>query len=512
MPIDDIVLSNNKQRSGDFARARDEFEKSLAPSIEMNFKDQDVAEKQISEVEAQLEAIKSSANAIIANPNTSASRERKVVFDNQINTLSKILGNINALAISEVNAREHETNVLSQRMMLAQLIVICLVLMLGIFMSEYLKESIIKPIRSSLSMIKELSIGLHSSAKILNENTGRAYSAANQVSDVMTQMAVAFSDQNEKTIELSSLANQIDIDIDKAADGSKNQTQHVMNTISELQDLLSTIDSVAGSACAVSGVVSNAVDTASQGKEAVIETVSGIERISATVQEYTERVHVLGDKSKQIGEIVVVIKEIAEKTNLLAINAAIEAAGAGEHGKGFAVVAEEVKKLAESSTRSTEEITKLIQGIQSEIALAVEIMNKGTLDVETGVSLANGAGNSIELLMDSIDDIVSRIEEVSTASNKMKDIEGHVNYMVDSISKIAEENFDVTDKVKSSVGLATRDIGNVAAATNQSTASIKEISANMQQQAESIQMIADASDELLEMSTKLDRLTASLNL
>jgi methyl-accepting chemotaxis protein len=512
MPIDNILLTNDKRHMAEFGKIVGDFEKNIAASINMNFKDTQVADGYISEVKAQLEAVKSSANAISRNPNSTAAKERKIIFDNQINMLSKTIGNINTLAINEVSVSEHEANDLSQRMMLTQLIVICLALIVGIFMSEYLKESIIMPIRRSLKTIKELSVNLLSSAQVLNENSEHAYSAASQVSDVMIQMADAFSEQNEKTIALSDLAGRIDNDMDIAANGSKNQTRHVNNAISELKDLSTAIDTVATSADVVSSVVVEAVDTAKKGKTAVVETVSGIERISATVLESADKIQALGDKSKQIGEIVEVINGIAEQTNLLALNAAIEAARAGEHGKGFAVVADEVRKLAEGSARSTGEIARLIQGIQSEITIAIEMMNKGTLEVRTGMDLAGGAGGSIEQLMDSIDNIVLQIEEVSSASRKMKDIEVHVSSTVDEIFKIAEENFEVTDKVKQSVDLATSDIGNMAAVTNQSTASVQDMSVNMRRQAESIQMIADASDELLGMSAKLDELTASLNL
>lgn len=183
----------------------------------------------------------------------------------------------------------------------------------------------------------------------------------------------------------------------------------------------------------------SAKDAAVRGGKVVEESILGMRRIATVVKASTETTRVLGASSNQIGQIVSVIDDIADQTNLLALNAAIEAARAGEQGRGFAVVADEVRKLAERTTKATKEIADMIKHIQNETKDAICSMEQGTKEVDQGIQLVDAAGDSLReivLLSQKVTDMVSQIAEANMRqANSSKDIAQSVG----EISGVAHE-------------------------------------------------------------------------
>jgi len=163
----------------------------------------------------------------------------------------------------------------------------------------------------------------------------------------------------------------------------------------------------------------------------------------------------LGDSSKQIGEIISVIDDIADQTNLLALNAAIEAARAGEQGRGFAVVADEVRKLAERTTEATKQIASMIKGIQGETEQAVVAMNQGTHEVQSGIEYADRAGESLNSILSSTQELLDMINQIAAASEEQSATSEQISKNVMSISKVtAESTQRVEDVARTSDELA----------------------------------------------------------
>ncbi|MHB8984235.1 MAG: methyl-accepting chemotaxis protein, partial [Carboxydocellales bacterium] len=223
-----------------------------------------------------------------------------------------------------------------------------------------------------------------------------------------------------------------------------------------VEDEVRVIDSMVNEINTVSGLSSEAQRVSGEGKENLGKIYDAMEHIRAVINSSGQVVQELGKKGDEIGQIIQVIDGIAGQTNLLALNAAIEAARAGEHGKGFAVVADEVRKLAERSSTATKEIGSLIQSIQNETNNAVQAMKDGTIKVEQGVQVVKVAGESFSTITASVEDINTRMNQLSTGSLQMKDV-------FNTIKDNAQNNSAVASKAINSISGMTASVKEVSA-------------------------------------------------
>ncbi|MBY0263707.1 MAG: HAMP domain-containing protein, partial [Phycisphaerales bacterium] len=184
------------------------------------------------------------------------------------------------------------------------------------------------------------------------------------------------------------------------------------------EQMSASIGEVARQAAQASQSAEQSGTIARSGGEVVVRTVEGMSEIDSAVSASAHSVEELGRRSGEIGRVVSVIKEIADQTNLLALNAAIEAARAGEHGRGFAVVADEVRKLAERTTKATDEVASSIQSIQQETTQAVDRMGKGTEQVKAGVALAQQAGDNLRQIVDNTAQVAGMIVSITSAAQE----------------------------------------------------------------------------------------------
>lgn len=179
---------------------------------------------------------------------------------------------------------------------------------------------------------------------------------------------------------------------------------------------------------------------AKSGEAIIGQTVNDIHKISTTVNLAAERIHELVTNSQQISTVIAVIKEVADQTNLLALNAAIEAARAGEQGRGFAVVADEVRKLAERTSKSTQSIASVIEKVQSGARHAAQEMESGVNRVGTGVDLAQQAGDSIIGIQDGANRVATTVDDIGSALDEQSVAAQEIAQGVERIAHMAEEN------------------------------------------------------------------------
>jgi methyl-accepting chemotaxis protein len=297
-------------------------------------------------------------------------------------------------------------------------------------------ENLQRSITELLNVINQVARGdLSLRGKVTNDALGNVADSINYMLDNFTKVLERV---RKAAMEVTACSNNILVAADEMQAGATQQDQEITNTSSAVEELTVSMKQVSNNAEASAEAARRALDAAEQGNRAVRDTLEGMQRIRASVQATAKKIKSLGDRSLEISEIINVINDITEQTNLLALNAAIEAARAGEAGRGFAVVADEVRKLAEHSRSATKDIAALIKAIQAETNEAVVVMEEGTKEVEGGATLADQAGRALDAISSVVRQSAELVQEISLASKQqVRGTEGvaHAMQIISSITR-----------------------------------------------------------------------------
>lgn len=239
--------------------------------------------------------------------------------------------------------------------------------------------------------------------------------------------------------QLVSAANQIAASSEQMSRGANDQAQQVGQVGTAIEEMTATILEASRNTGEASESSKSASETARSGGQIVSDTIHGMQKIGDVVRQSAASITKLAGSADQIGEIISVIDDIADQTNLLALNAAIEAARAGEQGRGFAVVADEVRKLAERTGKATGEITDMIKGIQSETTEAVASMEAGIQEVDKGRAMADKAGNSLQEIVSMSERVMDMIQQISTSSEEQSVAAEQISKNIEYISSVTKE-------------------------------------------------------------------------
>jgi methyl-accepting chemotaxis protein len=290
------------------------------------------------------------------------------------------------------------------------------------------QENLQKSVTEFLTIVSQIARGdLTLRGRVTNDALGNVVDSVNYMLDNFVKVLERV---RKGAIDVQSSANEILIASEEMSTGAIQQDQEITNTSSAVEQLTVSMKQVSNNAEASAEAARRALDAAEQGNRSVRDTLEGMQRIRSSVQATAKRIKALGDRSLEISEIVNVINDITEQTNLLALNAAIEAARAGEAGRGFAVVADEVRKLAEHSRNATKDIAALIKAIQAETNDAVVVMEEGTKEVEIGAKLADQAGRALDAISTVVRQSAELVQEISLASKQqVRGTEGVANAM-----------------------------------------------------------------------------------
>ncbi|NVZ35344.1 methyl-accepting chemotaxis protein [Pseudomonas sp. A4002] len=309
-----------------------------------------------------------------------------------------------------------------------ELVVILLILATALTMlfAWLLTRSITQPIAQALDAAEEIAEGnLTRPIKVEgHDEAGRLLLAMAKMQDKLKDTLQRISGS---ATQLASAAEELNAVTDESARGLTQQNNEIEQAATAVNEMTSAVEEVARNAVSTSEASKNATSSAGDGRDLVQETVSAIERMSSDVQATATLIGNLAEESRDIGKVLDVIRGLADQTNLLALNAAIEAARAGEAGRGFAVVADEVRALAHRTQQSTSEIERMIGSIQAGTEHAVDSMRNSTERAESTLNIAKGAGMSLDTINTAIVEINERNLVIASAAEEQAQVAREVD-------------------------------------------------------------------------------------
>ncbi len=285
-------------------------------------------------------------------------------------------------------------------------------------------------------------------ATVTEDITGAIADSINYAVEALRELVTTI---NESAIMVDAAAKQTENTARQLASASEAQSKQFQSASRAIARMATSIDEVSGNAERSSDVARHSVDVAHKGGEAVRRTIEGMSAIRETIQETAKRIKRLGESSQEIGNIVELINDIADQTNILALNAAIQASMAGEAGRGFAVVADEVQRLAERSANATKQIEMLVRAIQSDTNEAIVSMERSTTDVVGGALLAENAGASLEEIEQVSNQIATLVQNISGSAREQAKAAAAVTRSMEALQEINAETAAGTSATTSAI-------------------------------------------------------------
>ncbi|HJV44211.1 MAG TPA: methyl-accepting chemotaxis protein [Bacillota bacterium] len=353
-----------------------------------------------------------------------------------------------------------------------------IVTILAMIIAYFIIQRMVRPIISVSAQVKEIASG-NLTVKPLNiqskDEVGYLASDMNLMVSRLRQLIGQIMESSEQTAatseQLSASAEitgesstQISISINDVADGATKQADRANQIVSMMDAAVEEIDEGGRLASKTTQNAVESTEVSKQGEKSIQEAITHLEFVNKTVSFATESIQKLGQRSEEISGIITIITDISNQTNLLALNAAIEAARAGEQGRGFAVVADEVRKLAEQSKQAAEQITELIRDIQAETSVTVRTMESNQEAVHNQVTMIQQGGEALKSIVKKVENTEMSVEQIQKT---FESVRSHVLGVMNAIKEIS-------DIIEQSASVAQE----VAATTEEQTASVQEISAS----------------------------------
>ena len=275
---------------------------------------------------------------------------------------------------------------------------------------------------------------------------------ADSINFAIDQMRGLVSNINNLSVQVATAADNTQGTAGDLASEADNQAREIGAASTAISEMAVSIDQVSSNAAESAAVAERAVEIANKGATVVQDTIHGMDNIRGQIQETSKRIKRLGESSQEIGDIVSLINDIADQTNILSLNAAIQASMAGDAGRGFAVVADEVQRLAERSSAATKQIAALVKTIQTDTNEAVISMEQTTSEVVGGAKLAQDAGVALEEIEGVSTSLAALIQNISNAARQQAASAGHVSNTMDVIKEITGKTVKGTEVTSTSIG------------------------------------------------------------
>ncbi len=275
---------------------------------------------------------------------------------------------------------------------------------------------------------------------------------ADSINFAIDQMRGLVSNINDLSVQVAKAAAETQSTASNLASAAENQAREIGAASQAINEMAVSIDHVSSNAAESAAVADRAVEIANKGSDVVQDTITGMDTIRGQIQETSKRIKRLGESSQEIGDIVSLINDIADQTNILSLNAAIQASMAGDAGRGFAVVADEVQRLAERSSAATKQIAALVKTIQTDTNEAVISMEQTTTEVVNGAKRAQDAGVALEEIENVSTSLAELIQNISNAARQQAASAGHISNTMNVIQDITAQTVSATDQTASSIG------------------------------------------------------------
>lgn len=438
----------------------------------------------LNKIHTSKEKFRSERNAVLDLALQNKNAEAYQLFNRKVLPLSiEFAANLQAFSqyyadLSEQMIKE-DREIAAQAVKTTMIVIVLSFIILGIS-GFYIIKMIVTPIQMMVMVCKELAEGdfRDKPRKVMRKDEiGQLADAMADTRDSLRglmkhvnvsaeQLAASSEELTASADQSAQAATQVAVSITDVAKGAEQQLKAANHTSAVVEQISAGIQQISVNANEVAGQAIQAEEQATKGNQSVNKAVEQMKSIEQTVVSSAQVVMKLGERSKEIGQIVDTISGIAGQTNLLALNAAIEAARAGEQGRGFAVVAEEVRKLAEQSQDAAKQIASLIGEIQGETEKAVIAMDDGTREVKVGAEVVNESGQAFH-------DIANRVNHVS---NQVKEISQAIEHMAGSSQEIVKAVKEIDQLSKN----ASSESQTVSAATEEQSASMEEIASASQ--------------------------------
>jgi len=286
-------------------------------------------------------------------------------------------------------------------------------------------------------------------ASVTEDITGAIADSVNYAIEALRDLVSVITKTSE---QLAAAAQETRSVADRLARASEVQARQIESSSRTVQQMAQAMDEVSDKMAASAEVAEKSVGIAHEGGERVRRTIQGMDAIREHIQETSKRIKRLGESSQEIGDIVALINDIADQTNILALNAAIQASAAGDAGRGFAVVADEVQRLAERSGNATKRIEALVKTIQADTNEAVISMEKSTTEVVNGAGLAEKAGEALDEIETVSARLAELINDVSKAASQVTEMASRVSSAMTSINEITAQTSESSVATASSIG------------------------------------------------------------
>ncbi len=340
----------------------------------------------------------------------------------------------------------------------------------ALMMSKYVLEPITYTTGSMEWIAKDIIAG---NCDLTRPLEGGNNPLGQRLAKATNKITIAFADLlrevSEATNKVSDNSEQMVNVAQQSMDGILRQRSETEQVATAMNEMTASVQEVARSAANGASIAQTTADRSKEGSKVVNETISGIGALASNVEKAADVIHELEKDSESIGSVLDVIQGIAEQTNLLALNAAIEAARAGEQGRGFAVVADEVRSLASRTQESTQEIQGIIEKLQTRSKQAVNVMTDGQKQAQSGVELAQSAGTALAEISSGIADLERVATQIAVAAEEQGTVSEEINRNVFNISDISVQNAEAANLSANT----SRELASLAANVNTKISSFK---------------------------------------